>query len=162
MVRQHTGKRPKATGKALRLFEDDLVIKSYRYSCYVTDLTLPAYLIWQLYRQRANAENRIKELKYDFGADSFNLHDFNATEASLNWVMMAYNFISLFRQAVLGTKVHERMKTLRYQIFAIGGYIVKSGSQKVLKLSLSMKKREWFTGLWINSKSFNLPVAFKT
>ena len=36
------------------------------------------YSCLQLYRQRANAENRITELKYDFGADSFNLKDFNA------------------------------------------------------------------------------------
>jgi hypothetical protein len=47
---------------------------------------------------RADAENRIKELKYDFGADSFNIQNFYATEAALNFVMMAYKFISLFRQ----------------------------------------------------------------
>ena len=119
-------------------------------------------MVWHLYRQRANAENKIKEPKYDFGADSFNLHDFNATEASLNWVMMAYYFISLFRQVVLGTNVHQRMKTLRYQIFAIGGYLVKNGSQRILKLSLNMNNREWFTGLWATSNTFNLPVSFKT
>jgi len=28
---------------------------------------LPAEQIWKIYRQRADAENRIKELKYDFG-----------------------------------------------------------------------------------------------
>ena len=107
-------------------------------------------------------EKSIKELKYYFGADSFNLHDFNATEACLNWVMMAYNFISLFRQTVLGTKVHERMKTLRYHVFAIGGYIVKNGSQRILKLSLAMKRREWFTGLWNNVKIFNPTVYFNS
>jgi hypothetical protein len=160
MIRQQLSKRPKATGKVLKLFEQEGIYKDYRYSCFVTNLTLPAAVVWQLYRQRANAENRIKELKYDFGADSFNLNDFNATEACLNWVMMAYNFISLFRQTVLSTKVHERMKTLRYQIFAIGGYIIKNGSQKILKLSLAMKRREWFTGLWNNSKIFDLPVLF--
>ena len=47
------------------------------------------------------------------------------------------------------------MKTLRYQVFAIGGYIVKNGSQRILKLSLAMKRREWFTGLWNNVKIFN-------
>jgi IS4 transposase len=86
-------------------------------------LDLPAEHIWKIYRQRADAENRIKELKYNFGSDSFNQQSFYATEAALNFVMMAYNFISLFRQVVLGQKAHQQMKTLRYNEFAIVGYI---------------------------------------
>lgn len=50
---------------------------------------------------RADAENRIKELKYDFGADSFNIKNFSPSEATMNFVMLAYNLMSLFRQAVL-------------------------------------------------------------
>ena len=72
---------------------------------------------WHLYKQRANCENRIKELKYNFGADNFNLQSFDATEAALKWVMMAYDIISLFRQVVLNTKVEQPMKTLRYNVF---------------------------------------------
>ncbi|MFN8879372.1 MAG: hypothetical protein ACK5V5_02895, partial [Cyclobacteriaceae bacterium] len=83
-----------------------------------------------------------------------------ATEAALNFVMMAYNFISLFRQVVLGQKIHQQMKTLRYNVFAIGGYIVKNGNQIILKLSLAMKRREWFTGLWMNVNSFTTPLSF--
>ena len=39
--------------------------------------------VWRTYRGRADCENRIKELKADFGLDTFNLHDFWATEAAL-------------------------------------------------------------------------------
>jgi hypothetical protein len=109
---------------------------------------------------RADAENRIKELKYDFGADSFCQQSFYATEAALNFVMIAYNFISLFRQVILNTKVNERMKTLRYKVFAIGGYIIKKGNQRILKLSLAMKRREWFTGLWMNINNIHSPPSF--
>jgi len=49
--------------------------------------------------------------------------------------MISYNIISLFRQVVLGKKVHEQMKTLRNKIFAFGGYIVNAGNQRILKLS---------------------------
>lgn len=161
MIRQHIPTRPKATGKSLKLFEQEGIYKNYRYSCFVTNLDLPAQLVWQSYRQRADAENRIKELKYDFGFDSFNMQSFYGTEAALNFVMLAYNFVSLFRQVILKQhKVHEQMKTLRYNVFAIGGYIVKSGSQRILKLSLAMKRREWFTGLWMNTNSFSAPAAF--
>jgi IS4 transposase len=47
--------------------------------------------VWRFYRGRADCENRIKELKADFGLDAFNLHDFRATEAVLSFAMLAYN-----------------------------------------------------------------------
>jgi len=105
-------------------------------------------------------ENRIKELKYDFGFDSFNLRNFYGTEAALNMVMLAYNLISLFRQAVLGQKKHEKLATLRYKLFAIGGYVIKKGNKRLLKLSLAMQRREWFKGLWAKSTDFNTPYIF--
>ena len=83
MVRQQIKRRPKAPGKALRLFADDAVYRDYRYGCFVTSLDLPAEVVWRIYRMRADAENRIKELKYDFGADNFNVKNFSATEAAM-------------------------------------------------------------------------------
>jgi len=160
MVRQHVPTRPKATGRVLRLFQEEGIYKQYRYSCFITNLSLPAEMVWQSYRMRAEAENRIKELKYDFGSDSFNQQSFYATEAALNFVMMAYNIISLFRQVVMGTKTHEQMKTLRYKVFAIGGYIVKNGNQRILKLSVAMKRREWFSGIWMNTNNIKSPPSF--
>jgi len=37
---------------------------------------------------------------------------------------------------------------------------VKDGNTTVLKLSLVLKRREWFSGLWLKSKQFKLPVQF--
>ena len=47
--------------------------------------------MWRTYRGRADCENRIKELKADFGLESFNLRDFWATEAALTATMLAYD-----------------------------------------------------------------------
>jgi Transposase DDE domain len=49
----------------------------------VSDIDLPVETIWRTYRGRANCENRIKELKYDFAADNFNMKDFWAIEGAL-------------------------------------------------------------------------------
>jgi hypothetical protein len=148
IVRQHIDKRPMAPGKQLRLFQDQTPYRDYRYSCYVTNVDLSPQLVWKLYRDRADEENRIKELKEDFGADSFNMNNFFATEAALNFVMMAYNLMSLFRQVIIQEPVQQTMKTLRYRVFAIGSYITKVGNDRVLKLSIAMKRRQWFRGLW--------------
>lgn len=167
-IRQHIKKRAAAKGKTLSLFADDPHIGQYRFAALVTDLTLPAQEIWRSYRGRADCENRIKELKYDFAADSFCLNDFWATEACLNFALLAYNLMSLFRQAVLRTAiiqngskdVQHTLKTLRYKLFAKAGYIATQGRKDILKLCVAMRQREWIEGLWDRSKTFSLPVRF--
>lgn len=159
-TRQYVPKRPNATGKFLSLFKEEGWYKQYRYSCVITNLNLPAEQVWNIYKQRADAENRIKELKYDFGFDSFNTKDFYATEASLNFVMIAYNLMSLFRQAIIQQDVQNKLSTLRYKFMAIGAYMIKDGNQTILKLSLAMKRREWFKGLWNQSNNFKWPFAY--
>ena len=62
MVRQEIDKRPKAAGKQIKqleLFEDEEDFGKYRYSCFVTDLDLPAKIVYDSYRGRADSENRI-------------------------------------------------------------------------------------------------------
>jgi len=160
MIRQNIEKRPKAVGKQLNIFEGLEDYYNYRYSCFVTNLTLPAKVVYDLYRGRADAENRIKEVKQDFGADSFNMQNFWATEASLNFVMFAYNLMSLFRQNILGEKVQRQLKTLRYKLFAIGSYFVKDGNFRILRLALEMKRREWVIGIWKSANDMNWPAFF--
>ena len=107
-------------------------------------------------------------MKYDFAADSFCLDNFWATEASLNTALLAYNLMSLFRQAVLrasvlqsgGQDVQHTLKTLRYKLFAKAGYTTTEGRKDILKLAIAMHQREWMEGLWDRSKTFSLPVRF--
>jgi len=62
----------------------------------------------------------------------------------------------------MGTKVQHQMKTLRYKVFAIGGYMIKNGNSRILKLSMQMKRRDWFKGLWSSTETNELafPCAF--
>jgi len=134
-IRQHVARRENAKGKTLSLFADDPMLGHYRFAALVTDLDLPAQAVWRLYRGHADCENRIKELKYDFAADSFCLNDFWATEACLSIAMLAYNLMSLFRQAVLKTAmaqtnthdVQHTLKTLRYQLIGSLGFHTVAG-----------------------------------
>lgn len=175
-IRQQSDKRLNAKGKTRALEASDPKWGRYRFIALVTDLTLPAAEVWRLYRGRADCphetgvihENRIKELKYDLAVDSFCLPNFRATEASLHIALLAYNFMSLFRQAALRGSVLEHgsqdiqhtLKTLRFKLFAKAGYTTCEGRKDILKLSLAMHKREWMEGLWDRSKTFSLPVHF--
>ena len=122
---------------------------------------MPPAIVWRSYRGRANAENRIKELKYDFGFDSFNMNEFFATEAALNFAILAYNLMSLFKHAVIRGDKFNMLSTLRFKLFNISSFIVKKGNSKILKLTLDPNRRQWFLGLWDNSRSFNFPVIYQ-
>ena len=167
-IRQHIDQRVAPKGKTLNLFADDPVIGKWRFSALVTDLDLPAEAIWRLYRGRADCENRIKELKYDFAADSFNMKDFWATEAALNTVMLAYNLMSLLRQVLLKTSavkhssisVQHTLQTLRHKLFAKAAYITTESRKPILNLAVAMQQRAWMQGLWDASTTFDLPATF--
>jgi hypothetical protein len=90
VVRQHIQpKNGAVTGKTMSLFADDPDLQGWRYGAMLTDLSLAVLEEWRLYRGRADCENRIKELKADFGLDSFVLRDFWATEAALGVTMLS-------------------------------------------------------------------------
>ena len=152
VVRQSV-KRREAPGKTLSLFADDPDIQGWRYGAFVTTLDLPMVEVWRLYRGRADCENRIKELKADFGLDAFNLRDFWATEAALGFAMLAYNLMSLFRQAVLRSRIQHTLSTLHGLVLAIGGAWHKDTGQHRLMLSVPRRKRAWFAGLWANASA---------
>ena len=150
VVRQSI-KRRSAPGKTLSLFADDPDIQGWRYGAMVTRLSFPAVEIWRSYRGRADCENRIKELKNDFGLDSFNLNSFYATEAALGFAMLAYNLMSVFRQAVMRAKIQPMLTTLHQQVLAVGAFWHRDPNQNQLLLAVSRRRRAWFEGLWANA-----------
>jgi hypothetical protein len=160
VVRQKINKRPKAAGRMLSLFEGTPQYYSYRYTAYVTNMKLPPVEIWRIYRQRADSENCIKELKEDFGFDSFNLQQFWGTEAALTVAIFAYNLMAVFRLFVLKSEVQQKLSNLRYQVFAIGAFFRKSNGSYILNIALGKQRRQWFKGLWNTSEQVSFPLYF--
>lgn len=162
MVRQEIEERPKAAGKMIRqleLFEDEKDFGKYRYSCFVTDMQLPAKVIYDTYRGRADSENRIKELKYDFSVDKFVSQNFWATEACGGFIVMAYNFLSLFRHALINSDKKKFLKTIRYELISTPAYLGKSKDKHILYLARSLKTRKSFISLWGKLEIFSLPYT---
>lgn len=149
IVKKKEEDRPQAAGKLL--FEEP----GYRFSCYVTNIDLPLDQIWNIYNSRADCENRIKELKQDFGLENFCLKGFWATEASFRLIMVAYNLISLFRYFALNEHNKATLKTLKAYCFALGAWTAKHANKKVLKIALPVKKRPWMDSLFAKIEAVN-------
>lgn len=92
-------------------------------------------------------------MKYDYGLDKMNQRGFDDTEATLSFMAVAYNLMSLFRQTVIGEKVRNRLSTLRYKLLAIPALIEKSGNTVIIKRALEMRRRAWIQKLWDRSPS---------
>jgi len=160
VVRQHIiAKNGAVAGKTLSLFADDPDLQGWRYGAMLTDLSIPALEVWRLYRGRADCvdlgfcQNRIKELKADFGLGSFVLRDFWATEAALGVTMLSYNLMSVFRHAVMRQKIHHTLSTLHDQVLAVGALWDDNSknTKQTFRLAVARKRRPWFEGLWANA-----------
>jgi hypothetical protein len=164
IIKQSEEIRQKATGKKLKnLFssmgiEDEKVYRT-RYHAFVTNQKLPAIEIWGQYKRRADAENRIKELKEDFGVEGFCMDDFCATETAMRFVMVAYNLMSLFRQLTHQKQAQPKLSTLRFNCFAVGSWIAREGNSLILKMSVPLKRRQWYDSLFANIENTVLPLS---
>jgi hypothetical protein len=152
VVRKDTEKLPNCGGKTLFSHEDDYL--RYRYSAFVTTSDLSDELVWMTYKQRAEAENQIKELKYDYGIEGFCFQDIHATEFAFRWAMMAYNLMSYVRNAIAVSKVKHTLPTLKFRCIAIGAYLVSTGRQKKLMLAVSGSKRDYIDSLFQKIKKY--------
>lgn len=150
IIRKNIEDRPKASGKLL--FAD---MPGYRFSCYVTNIELPVEQIWNIYNSRADCENRIKELKSDFGLDNFCLNDFWATEASFRFIMVAYNIMALFKFVALQSNKNATLKTVKLYCFALGAWLSNHSNKTTLKISLPQKRRQWMDGIFNNINQYS-------
>src|SRR6266849_7239970 len=85
----------------------------------VTTLDHDPVQTWRFYNSRAESENRIKELKQDFGADGFCLHSFDGTEAAFRLICFLFNLIADFKREVTQNEA-PRLMTLRTRLLVIG------------------------------------------
>lgn len=143
------------------LFEGEAMHKDYEIAVYFTTTTLSASKVHALYNQRGECENRIKELKYDYGMDGFCFKSLGATDAAFRYILLAYNLMALFKQKVMTTsKVPHQLSTIRFQCIAVGSYLVKNGRSKVMKLSAEGRRRHFLEHFFDQVEFLKPPFKF--
>lgn len=146
--------------KPKELFEEFEKLNKFDYTAYVTISNLSMVEVHRRYNQRGDYENRIKELKYDFGMDGFALLEFGAMEAAFTFVMVAYNIMTLFKQAIMNSERNHRLPTICFQCIAMGRYLTKRGCNPVLKLSAEGKRRRFLEHLFNKLEIIRPPCRF--
>jgi len=159
MIVVRTPKEDKSL-KDQELFNDYAQIHQYEYSAFVTDSNFSAVEVHRRYNQRGESENRIKELKYDYGVDGFALQSFPAMEAAFRFIMVAFNIMTIFKQAIMLSSKNHRLSTIKFQCIAIGSYLVSSARKIKMKLAASGKRRHFLEHLFENLEVIRPPYRF--
>jgi hypothetical protein len=123
------------------LFDDP----AYLYQAIITNRPEAPEAVWRFYRDHAEIEARIRELKWDYGIDGFRQKKFFATEAMFRFVCVPRNLLTLL-QDKLGFTVHRTPGTLRAQLLTQGAVVGRAGHRTVPRLSLAGPWREKFQG----------------
>lgn len=143
-----------------RLFEEDDLMSKYEFFAYVTNSKMSMVETHRRYNQRGEAENRIKELKYDYAADGFVSDRLNATEAAFRMVLLTFNLMQIFKQAILQPTVSHRLPTIKLQCIALGSYMTKSAGKKRLKLAAEGKRRHFLEHIFEKVERLQPPYVF--
>ena len=61
---------------------------------------------------------------------------------------MAYNFMSLFRHALINSDKKKFLKTIRYELISTPAYLGKTKDKHILYLARSLKTRQSFLSIW--------------
>ena len=72
---------------------------------------------------------------------------FDGTEATLMLMTVAYNFLSLFKQLIMGGNARNRPKNLRHKMLAIPAIIEHANDKTIVKMALHMNRRTWMSRL---------------
>jgi hypothetical protein len=114
---------------------DQISSGQYVYRAIATNLeALSDSGIVHFYNQRAqDSENRIKELKNDFGARQMPCADFNANALYFDVCSLSYNLFALMRQLLPLEFANKRAKYVRHRLYAIAAKVIMHARRVIVK-----------------------------
>ena len=131
--------KPKKDSVQLSFLEGD----EFEYFYFVTNTEMASEKVVIAYEKRGNAENSIKEAKYDMAVGHLLLQSFWANEAIFQLMMLAYNLFLLFKMDFAkGTEYRQQIKTFRLKYIFLAGKIIRTARSVIMKLSEKYPYRE--------------------
>jgi hypothetical protein len=106
----------------------------YEYVVLVTNLELPILSVAQLYRERADCENVIDELKNQWGWSGFTTKDLKRSQIMARLICQVYNWWNIYARLAIPDK-HAEAITSRPLLWDAVGRLVRSSGQRLLRLS---------------------------
>jgi hypothetical protein len=113
-----------------------------------TNLRRSPQSVWELYRQRGDVENRIKELKRDLQIDRTSSTSFLANQLRVLLTATAYVLFQALRRKLARTQLaHAQVATLRLKLLKIGATVRETWRRIVLVLPTNYPWKD----LWLRA-----------
>ena len=126
----------------------------YDYFFFVTNTDLESEAVVLSYEKRGNAENYIKEAKYDMSVGHLLLKSFWANEAVFQMMMLAYNLFLLFKFDYLNaSEYRQQIKTFRLKYVFLAAKIIKTARSVIMKLSSKYPYQEVYKNVSAQSRN---------
>ena len=117
----------------------------FEYFYFVTNTEVGSEKVVIAYEKRGNAENYIKEAKYDMAVGCLLLKSFWANEAIFQMMMLSYNLFLLFKFDFLGiSEFRQQIKTFRLKYVFLAGKIIRTARYVVMKLPAKYPFRDMY------------------
>ena len=102
--------------------------EKYEYQILVTNINYDPKKLVYFYRKRGNAENYIKEQKYDLNIGKLNTDSFWANQAIFQFTILCYNMLVWFKNIFIGkSELKTTIRTFRERFLLIlSDYILKN------------------------------------
>ena len=109
---------------------------SYRYDCLATnDLSIKEWDAFDFYNGRANVENNIRELKYDYALGKIVTESFDANDAITQVTLLFYLLIQHFKRTLLREDMQRmQLSTLRWQVMNIPGQLFREARRTWVRI----------------------------
>ena len=109
--------------------------EQYEYQILVTNINGAPKKLVKFYHKRGNAENYIKEQKYDLNIGKLITDSFWANQAIFQFTILCYNMLVWFKNIFIGkSELRTTIRTFRERFLLIPAELIKRSRQFILKL----------------------------
>jgi len=132
--------------KRTEVKDDGALFSDYRYAAVVTnDMDMSLAQVFIHYNGRANIENSIKELKYDYKLGAIVTKSFAVNDVITQATLMAHVLIQHFKRLILDKKDHNiQLSTLRWRVLHLPTLVVRGARRKWYRIRNAFMDGKYF------------------
>lgn len=118
-------------------------LQDYDYRVLVSTLDLEPAAIWRFYRDRANQELIIREIKSAFAAAQIPTRSFLAKSVHLEIVLWAYDLVLAFKRLCLPERYqHWNVATPRRDLWCLPGQWIRKDNRNLIRLAAAFRHQD--------------------
>ena len=132
--------------KRTEVKDDGALFSDYRYDSVVTnDMDMSLEFVFTHYNGRANIENSIKELKYDYKLGCIVTKSFAVNDVITQATLMAHVLIQHFKRLILDKKDQTiQLATLRWRVLNLPTFVVRGARRRWYRIRNAFMDGKYF------------------